>query len=354
MKRKIKRKAIVGIVVFCLVAFSLLISGIKVPHSLNIFAEVHPLQKWQIVKGTDGQLTSSLIDYETGFSNAFGVTQFQRGESMVFSFAEAMKNKKEIIAGDSIGVIRSSDVEENIVRLEGELSVAKAELEANKTGEKLPLITEAKNRLEFAKAKLGQKKDTFLRNEQLYKKGFLPKESYETDLWEIKQLEIEISIYQSQLDAITSGLKPETLKFVESKIIALTNELESLKKRSKNFMVISPINGKVNRSFSADTILSIINLDKVVMNVPLKITYRNSLKEGNLISVRFTNYPEAFQAMVLSLSNEVKMLNNEQVIVATILINNSSKQLLPGMITQGTLKLGTISIWDYFTNYILN
>jgi len=354
MKRKIKRKAIVGIVVFCLVAFSLLISGIKVPHSLNIFAEVHPLQKWQIVKGTDGQLTSSLIDYETGFSNAFGVTQFQRGESMVFSFAEAMKNKKEIIAGDSIGVIRSSDVEENIVRLEGELSVAKAELEANKTGEKQPLITEAKNRLEFAKAKLGQKKDTFLRNEQLYKKGFLPQESYETDLWEIKQLEIEISIYQSQLDAITSGLKPETLKLLDSKIIALTNELESLKKRSKNFVVISPISGKVNRSFSSDTILSIINLDKIVMNVPLKIAYRNSLKEGNSISVRFINYPDAFQAQVLSLSNEVKMLNNEQVIVATILINNSGKLLLPGMITQGTVKLGAISIWDYFTNYILN
>lgn len=354
MRRKIERKAIVGIAVFCLVVFSLLISGIKVPHSLNIFAEVHPLQKWQIVKGTDGQLTSAFIDYETGFSNAFGVTQFQRGESMIFSFAEAMKNKKEIKAGDSIGVIRSSDVEENIVRLEGELSVAKAELEANKTGEKQPLITEAKNRLEFAKAKLGQKKDTFLRNEQLYKKGFLPQESYETDLWEIKQLEIEISIYQSQLDATTSGLKPETLKLLDSKIIALTNELESLKKRSKNFVVISPINGKVNRSFSSDTILSIINLDKIVMNVPLKIAYRNSLKEGNSISFRFKNYRDAFQAQVLSLSNEVKMLNNEQVIVATILINNSSKQLLPGMITQGTIKLGAISIWDYFTNYILN
>lgn len=352
MNKKVERKVILSIASFCLVVFFLLISGIKIPHSLNIFAEVHPLQKWQIVKGTDGQLTSALIDYETGFSNAFGVTQFQRGESMVFSFTESMKYKKEINAGDSVGVIRSSDVEENIVRLEGELSVAQAELEANKTGEKPPLITEAKSRLEFAKAKLGQKKDTFQRNEQLYKKGFLPQESYETDLWEIKQLEIEISIYQSQLEAITSGLKPETLKLLESKVIALSKDLETLKKRSKNFSVISPISGMVNRSFSPDTILSVINLDKVVMNVPLKIAYRNSLKEGELISVRFINFLEPFQAKVLSISNEVKMLNSEQVIVATILINNSGKQLLPGMVTQGTIKLGTIAIWDYLTSYI--
>ncbi len=354
MNKKVERKVILSIASFCLVVFLLLISGIKIPHSLNIFAEVHPLQKWQIVKGTDGQLTSALIDYETGFSNTFGVTQFQRGESMVFSFSASMKNKKEINAGDSVGVIRSSDVEENIVRLEGELSVAQAELEANRTGEKQPLITEAKNRLEFAKAKLGQKKDTFQRNEQLYKKGFLPQESYETDLWEIKQLEIEISIYQSQLEAITSGLKPETLKLLESKVIALSKDLETVKKRSKNFSVISPINGIVNRSFSSDTILSVVNLDKVVMNVPLKIAYRNSLKEGESISVRFINYPEPFQAKVLSISNEVKMLNSEQVIVAAILINNSGKQLLPGMVTQGNIKLGTIAIGDYLTSYIFN
>jgi len=330
----------------------LLVSGIKVPHSINIFAEVHPLQKWQIVKGTDGQLTSALIDYQTGFSNAFGVTQFQRGESMVFAFAESMKNKKEIKAGDSVGIIRSSDVEENIVRLEGDLSVAKAELAANRTGEKQPLITEAKNRLEFAKAKLGQKKDTFQRNEQLFKKGFLPTEKYETDLWEMKQLEIEISIYQSQLEAITSGLKPETIKLLESKITALTNEWDALKKRAQNFVVISPINGIINRSFSSDTILSVINIDKVVMNVPLKIAYMNTLKEGETVSVKFENSSEDFRGQILSLSNEVKMLNREQVIVATILINNSGKQLLPGMVTQGNIRLGSISIWNYLTNYI--
>ncbi len=354
MKKKIERKVIVGILLFCMAVLLLLVSGIKVPHSLGIFAEVHPQQKWQIVKGTDGQLTSTLMDYETGFSNAFGVTQFQRGESMIFSFSESMKNRKEIKAGDSIGVIRSSEVEENIVRLEGGLTVAKAELAANKTGEKPPLITEAKNRLEFAKAKLGQKKNTFQRNEQLYKKGFLPAEQYETDLWEIKQLEIEISIYQSQLEAITSGLKPETLKLVESKITALTNELDVLKRRSKNFVVISPINGIVNRSFSSDTILSIINLDQVVMNVPLKIAYMNALKEGESVSVKFENHAEDFQAKLLSLSKEVKMLNGEQVIVAAILIDNSGKQLLPGMITQGTIRLGSISIWNYLTSYILN
>ena len=354
MKKKIDRKIIIGIALFCTVLVLLLISGVKVPHSLSIFAEVHPQQKWQIVKGTDGQLTSTLLYYETGFSNTFGVTQFQRGESMIFSFSESMKNKKEIKAGDSIGVIRSSDIEKDIVRLEGALSVAKAELAANKTGEKAPLITEAKNRLEFAKAKLGQKKDTFQRNEQLYKKGFLPEESYQTDLWEIKQLEIEISIYESQLEAITSGLKPETLKLLESKITALTNELEVQKKRSKNYVVVSPINGIINRSFSSDTILSVINLERVVMNVPLKITYMNSFKEGEVVSVKFENYPEDFNARLLSLSKEVKMLNREQVIVAAILINNSGEQLLPGMITQGIIRLGSISIWEYLTSYILN
>ncbi|MDP2300878.1 MAG: hypothetical protein Q8N03_00445 [Ignavibacteria bacterium] len=350
--KKNESKVVFGILLFCVLCFLLLISGIKVPHSLNIFGEVYPLKKWQIVKGTDGQLTSSLIDYEFGFSNVFGVTQFQRGESMVFSFTESMKQKHEISAGDSIGMIRSSDVEENIVRLKGELNVAIAELEANKTGEKLPLITEAKNRLEFAVAKLGQKKNTFQRNEQLYKKGFLTEESYETDLWEIKQLEIEITIYQSQLDAITSGLKPETLKLLESKISALTSELESLINRSKSFIVLSPISGILNPSFSPDTILSIVEIEKVVFNIPLKTNYRNAINEGDSISIKLDNFDSTFKAKILSISKEVKIVNSEQVIIATILINNVKRQLLPGMIAQGTIKFGTIPIWDYLIKYV--
>jgi len=353
IKKNKERKVIIGVLAFIAVVVLLLVSGIKVPNSLSIFAEVQPLQKWQLIKGTDGQLTSVLMDYETGFSNAFGVTQFQRGESMVFTFAESIKNKQKVSEGDTIGVIRSSDVEENLVKLEGELSVAKAELQANKTGEKAPLITEAKNRLEFAKAKLGQKKDTFKRNEQLFQKGFLPQEQYETDLWEIKQLEIEISIYQSQLEAITSGLKPETLNLLESKITALSQELNALKQRAKNFVVVAPINGTISRSFSSDTLLSILNVDNVVVNVPLKVEYKDVLKEGSAVSVSFAEYDTPFKARLLSLSKEVKMLNREQVVVAVIMVENLERHLLPGMITPGKLHLEPVTVWTYLSNYIL-
>ena len=95
MTKKNKREVIAGILIFCVIIFLLLISGIKVPHSLSIYAEVYPLQKWQIVKGTDGQLTSALMDYETGFSNVFGVIRLG-----IFTFIKSPMN----------GMINNADV----------------------------------------------------------------------------------------------------------------------------------------------------------------------------------------------------------------------------------------------------
>lgn len=327
--------------------------SVKLPYSISTYAEVLPHKKWILAKGSNGIMTSNLVDYETGMTNNFAFTQFQRGEAIVFSLSDKLSGRKYIALGDTIGELYSTDLAERITELQGELSVAKAELSESQTGEKVSMVAEAENRIKYAQARLEERQKVFERTEQLYKKGFATQEEYDLIASEVKQLQIEIEISRAQLQTASSGLKKESIELLRQKVSALGASLELLKKRSKSYVFTSPVSGVVSRTFSSDTVLTIIDYDEVLLNVPLKLSYAQSLKEGDDFEILLSGYDKPVTGRVISLSPVVKFLHYQQVITATILMNNQGHRLLPGMVTEGQIMLEPLSVLEHLKNFIM-
>lgn len=353
-KMAIKKQYVLLLSLPVVVVIILLLNrAIEFPFTIKTYMEVKPQQKWVLAKGDNGQLTSSLFNYEFGFSNNLSVTQFERGELISFEFHPSIKNKR-IYVGDTIVIVRSNELEQRLIELEGELSVAKAELASKKVGEKISLIDEAENKLQFAQARVDEKKISINRIEQLFKKGLLSQEEYEIALWELKQLEIDRNIYKSQLEAVSSGSKPEEIKRLESNVNALNNEINLLSIRLNELTIISPIDGVKNPSFSSDTLLTLIDIDNVVLTAPIKISELGYFEEDSILKIKLNNFDEEFDGRIILLSKEVKYLDGTQVVIANILIDNRQTGLLPGMILEGEIILDTLSIPELAIRYFFN
>ncbi len=354
MKTYKAKRALFVFLLFILGLVIIIGSGIKFPNSLSTFSETFPSEKWIIFRGTDGQLTSSLINYKTGLTTNFSVTQFQRGESMVFSLSPKLLINTKILSGDTIGYFSSSYVDEKIAEIMGNYNVAKAEYIANKAGEKKPIVEEYIKRIELANILYEQEKNICSRKEQLYQKGFSSLEDYQTELAKLKQLETEIEINKNVLASKSTGVKPESLDLLEAQIESYQTNLNVLKKRADNFVIKSPICGVINRVFSQDTILSIINMEKVIINFPLKIANASEIKEGEIVNIKLKNIDNIIKGKVLSISKEVKMLHYEQVLYAAVLVDNSNGLILSGMVSEGAIILKPANALQICKSFFFN
>ncbi|MBI1936564.1 MAG: hypothetical protein HYS25_00415 [Ignavibacteriales bacterium] len=335
-------------------AFPLLFfsSLITIPYEMSSYAQVYPQQKWILSKGTDGQIISNLIDFTSGGPNEFDITQFDRGETVSFSIAASVKGKSELTAGDTIAKIYSSQISERIMLAEGKLAVARAALHSQSTGEKDALIKEAKTRLDYSKEKVNENKNLFLRKEQLFERGLISQEEFDIQKWELKLSEIEENIYRSQLEALTTGVKSEEINLLNSNIDALNTELNFLKDRNSKLAIVSPIDGIISPTLSEDTLLTVLNIENVVLNIPIKVNEAGNFRIGDSLKLLLETPAKKFSGKLLSVTKEVKILNNEQVLFLGVLVHNKNQKLVPGMVIKSDIVLEPLTPWQHFEKFI--
>ncbi len=126
----LKKKSKIALYISPLIAtviFIIFFIELKVHQSFNTYFEVNPLQKWMLMKGTDGQILSKIIDFQTSSSEDYSAVQFERGESMNFKLLQSVLSKSSVEKGDTIGTIYSSRIHERIAELEGSIAVTKSD-----------------------------------------------------------------------------------------------------------------------------------------------------------------------------------------------------------------------------------
>lgn len=328
----------------------LLIFEIRVPNSIYTYVEVHPQQKWILSRGSEGQLISNIIDFTSMISNNFTIVQFERGESMNFKLLPSISAVSSVAKGDTLGIIKSSKLQERITELEGELLIAKANLAARSTGEKRELIEEAKNRIKYSEAKIQEQTTLFKRAEELRKKEYISASDYEMALWNLKQYQIQNEIDKAQLATLTSGSKSEDLYVLRSIIDNYSRELNLHRERLRDFVLTAPISGEILREYSRDTIIAVNNISSLVLSAPIRYEQSGSLSEGQTVSITIRNFPEPIQGKVTSISKEIKFLSGAQVTMCRIRIEVPPPNLIPGLIVQGKILLPDVTLLDYLTS----
>ena len=324
---------------------------IKPDLTIKTVCEVFPKEKWILTRGSNGQIISSMIDYTKGHTVQYSLNQFERGE---YIFLKFLLNDEErfVNRGDTIISIISSDVQDRLALVIGELEIAKADLKSQSVGQKESLIKEAEARLKYTEEKITEQNILLQRMQSLYGKGFSSQQEFETQKWMIDLLEIEKKIYKAQLENLSTGAKSEEINLIRSQINSISSRLGLIKERQNDLTILAPISGYITSIFSPDTLVSLINDKEIVLHTPVKIEDLEFLKKGQIVELSIRDLEGEYSGLIISVSREVKFLNNQQVAFVSIKLDNNDERLLPGMVKESFLRIKEISFFEYIRRFI--
>jgi hypothetical protein len=316
---------------------SMLFLPIKIPYTIKGYGKIVPVKKWLLTKGADGELVSNTINYLTGTCENYSVTQINRGENVQFFMNTPIINKGVVTTRDTIAFIKSSQIEEQLVELTGELEIAKALKKSNTSGEKEALIQQALNELDFAATESAKQEKVFSRFEKLTNKNLVSQEEYDNAKNKANLARIKVDIASAKLKAVQSGVKQEDVKLYQAKINMLQNQLDVLRNRINLFTIICPINGKITKSYSSDTLLIVTEKTSCLAILPIKLEDGFNIYENQIVKIKLTGSGKSINGKVTSISDEIKVLNNHQTVMATVLVLETVEELQMGMFVKCTI-----------------
>jgi pSer/pThr/pTyr-binding forkhead associated (FHA) protein len=285
---------------------TLLLLPVKFPFVVDTYGKIDAAHKWVLVKGQEGQLMASVFNYETGISEGYRVSDFERGSSVRFSFHPSIAPGRFIAKGDTIGALYSSELRERLLALNRQLAAAQGSLAVNASGEKAAIVREAEQRLSYARKKIEEHQKVLARAREAFRLGVISQKELEARESEANLLEIEASIAESQLEAAQTGEKPEQLELILANIAALKNEIAAIKEQAAAYTLTAPISGNVSRAFSSDTLLTIADTTRYVVFIPVKWNDYSYVARAQNVRLRLSGMSKTVSGKVISLNREYK------------------------------------------------
>ncbi len=350
MKRKQNIIIIAAISIVLLIIFFL---PVKVPYKINSVAKLMPAHQWILSRGTDGDIQTNTINHLSGINNSYQLTSFERGESMVLDLNQNLTNGQIVEKGDTVGVIYSSSLQENLVQLKGDLSVLTATLEASMSGVKRTEVKEARERLEMSKSEYAKQTKIVERLNKLLQKELIAEEDYQTASDELMVLEKAVNVRQAELESSLSGEKVEEINMLRKQIIATENKISFLQNQiDSQSSIIIPFRGRIERSFSEDTLLVLSNIDLGIAFIPVALEEVGYIGEGGPVAFSSINSSEVLKGFVQMKQPVMQIIGGEQCVMVLATVYNISKDFISGMITHAEINCGSVSLQTYLKRNI--
>ena len=320
---------------------------VRFPSAVSTYGRITPAHRWVLVRGTDGRLIASTFNYQTGLSEGYRVSNFDRGSSVSFSVHSSLIPGQVISRGDTIGSVYSSEMQEGLIALNGQLAAAKSLLAVNASGEKAAIVNEAQQRLQFSRRRKEEHQKVMLRSKRLFEAHLISQGEYEGVESEANLLNDEIHLAEANLEAARTGAKPEQLELAHANIVALENEIAAIKGRAASYTLTAPITGTISRVFSTDTLLIISGTTNYVALIPVK--WKDYARVARTQDPRVTLWgvSKRIHGNVIALNREIQMLQGEKVVIATALLADSSEDLIPGMLTRCHIECQPVTALEY-------
>lgn len=350
-KSKLNKNTVTWILILSVLALAVIIP-IELPHNITIKGKIYPAKEWMLVKGPDGELMTSLFNYKKGVSENFGVTQFERGDAVVFSLSEHILSNTAVSTDDTIGSVYSNTTEQELINLRSELAVDSALLKVNISEEKEAVVRSEEQRLEYAEKQLEEQQKLFRRQKSLYEKNLISEEEYEVAEGAIELFKINVEIAKERLKTVSTGAKKEEVNLVKSRIEGLKNRIDNLERKFSDLVIQTPVSGIVNRGFSGDTLLTISDTTDYISFIPVKINDYKYIKARQKVVFENLNNEKIIVGEIESIDKSIKSGLQSQYFLAAAVIKKNKSELLPGLVLNGEIIGETILLREYLFNLI--
>jgi len=338
------------IYLLAIIVLLVLIIPVNLPYYIPVQGKILAGQEWRMVKQDDGSLLISLRDNHNDLTKNFTAFQVERGDVFQFLLKENFINERYVNAGDTLGIVYSYEMFEDLKRIEGELAIARANLQVNLTGEKESIINQARDEYLLNVERAEVQSRILQRQSKLYSDALISSEEFEITRGMARISDLEAKVADAQLKALETGEKPEMIQMVESQIEAIENELLVVKKKLSSLALVTPISGEINTAFSLDTLLLVHDdVRLVLMQIPWD--YLTEISPGHVFSGTISPLDLELDGDIIFQNNMLGVVGGKQVFYVIGQLSKTDTQLPVNMIIRCSIEGNPRTILDHVINF---
>lgn len=320
---------------------------IRIPYHVESIGKVMPVLEWKLVQDQTGRLSSVVRDFKTGSVKQIDAYQFAQGD-----FSGLHIDSKEgalVQAGDTIVRMYSTMQAQEIQQIEAQLALYSAQLNAETTGDKPPVVQEAENKLHFAEQDLKLKESLYNTKKQLKEGGLIAVTEFEAAENDYKLAKIQIEIAQKSLDNVQTGLKKESVGITEAQLRGLRDRLALLRRKGLSFVLRAPFSGYVVPGALPEELLTLQSAGEYFLQIPVKAEQLAYLDSTTMIHVMDVNTKKVYEASYLFTLPKVEILDNRQValVAASVQPDTITERMSTGIAARCSIDFGRINQREY-------
>lgn len=243
--------------------------------------------------------------------------------------------------GDCVINLDSKDLEAQVAQAQADVNTAESNLNKAKSGTRPEQIAQAQATLDSAKANYDTSKANNERNQNLFDSGAIPKAQLEQSQTAYTVAESSYKSAQAALEMLNNGETSQTIATFEAQLKKAQAVLATTQVQLQNGMIVSPISGVVTAKNIKDgelatvgaPILTIVNLDTVVINAYIPTTYINKISLNQEVIIKVSEIPDKKfngEIVVIDSASDPKSKN----VFVKVKFKDKDELLKPGMFAE--------------------
>jgi len=343
-------KRYIPLVIFLCVIGALLFIPVKVPFSFRAVGLIHPVKKWSLKTDFDGNYVSELRNYSQGIAESIISYRFERGDIASLIVNPAIIDKKSISMNDTVGIISSRFVLEQIYQKENQIAIEIKLLQSSVSAEKDEIIEELRQKVNLATHAFDYASAQFERIELLYNDSIIATTEYETGEANFLTSKSDLEIARAAYNTALTGVKPGEARLIEEKIKTLQNELDFLKQTNDSYKLLSPIGGQLEFNAAMNETgeyISIIDTNSFIIYAPVKLQFLPYLTKDFKMSFIINGTQKTMGATIYEIGNKLENIGSQQVVFIKARVSDPSQIIVNGLKVDCTFSGNDIALREY-------
>lgn len=319
----------------------------QVAYRAESIGKVVPAQEWQLLQDQTGRLTSVVRDHKTGAAQQIDAYQFEQGDFSGLHFD--LPPGAFVHAGDTIVRMYSTRQSQEIQTIEAELALYNAQLNAEKTGDKAPIVQEAENKLHFSEQDLTLKESLYHTKKKLKEEGLIAVTEFQAAENDYHLAKIQVEIARKTLETVRTGLKNESVGITEAQLRGLRDRLALLRQKGLSFVLRAPFSGYIVPTLLPEELLILHRADEYLVQIPVKVEQMAYMNPEAVIQVMDVKTHRIFRGNMLGTQPKIEVLDNHQVaiVTASVMPDSLSIRLSTGISARCSIDFGKINQREY-------
>ncbi len=337
-----------GFGLMVLVLIVILYLPIKVPYDLISVGRILPMREWKLTIDANGALSAQELDNLKGVVNNVGNWQFKGGDLSGLKLWDQVFTDSVLNAGDTLLVMRSIQVQEELINLQTNKRVKEGELQEMLTGEKIEILQESDAKITEANSQLEIAQQQYDIQSKLYKDGVIPIADFQMSEFRLKNAQNVLKTAKASLSVVNTGSKLETIERKRREIRALQDQIKIVERKFEGLVVKSPFDGRLAPAVAIGELLIVQSKEEYLIQIPIRIEDMADLPIKAAVEVTDIASGKIYNARIYQKLANTAVLDGKAVgFLLAIMKSDESEQVHLGLNASCTIHLAQLNLREY-------